>query len=119
MEENLLFTRIKALADLSGKSINQVAKDLGYPRNSLNNYKRNKIPSAVRLFELARYFEVAPEYLLGEIDDCSVKAVEQIFHRLTTEQKQEMYNLCQDWLFERIELLEENRDQQSVILKRD
>ncbi|WP_394852280.1 hypothetical protein [Lactococcus lactis] len=40
-EESVFYQRLKTEIQLSGKNFNQVERELGYPRNSLNNYKSN------------------------------------------------------------------------------
>lgn len=62
------FERIKFLADRQKKSLNKVEEDLGYGKNVLYRLK-NTSPSADRLQELADYFDVSTDYLLGRTDD--------------------------------------------------
>lgn len=64
-EESVFYQRLKELSKMKNKSINQVEKEIGYPRNALHNYKNANSPSALRAFELADYFSVTPEYLFG------------------------------------------------------
>lgn len=42
---DLFYHRLKELVESSGKSANQIERELGYPRNSLNNYKLGGEPS--------------------------------------------------------------------------
>lgn len=63
-----LFERIKFLADKQGKSINDVENDLNYSQNTLYRLKRTN-PSAKKLEELADYFQVSTDYLLGRQDE--------------------------------------------------
>lgn len=67
MEEVLMtfYDRLKTLADEKSKSFNQIEKELNYPRNALNDYKKGKNPSAKRTAEIAEYFGVSTDYLLG------------------------------------------------------
>lgn len=65
----MFYKRLKELAELSKKSFNEIERELGYSRNALNGYKLKRVPSAVRLLELANYFEVSPEYLMGLNDN--------------------------------------------------
>ena len=58
--------RFMGECDKLNKSVNQIERDLGYPRNTLQNYKKGTIPSALRLLELAQYFGVSPQYLVGK-----------------------------------------------------
>lgn len=62
-----LFERIKLLADKQGKSINDVESDLTYSRNTLYRLKKTN-PSAEKLREIADYFHVSTDYLLGRTD---------------------------------------------------
>lgn len=65
---NTVFNRVKKLADKQGKSINQVEKDLNYSQNTLYRLKRTN-PSSKKLAELADYFNVSTDYLLGRSND--------------------------------------------------
>lgn len=58
------FERIKELAKKQGKSLNKVEEELGYGKNVLYRLK-NSNPSAERLQEIADYFDVTVDYLLG------------------------------------------------------
>ncbi len=98
--DNIFYTRLRTLSHKLGKSLNQVEKELGYPRNSLNNYKNHQMPSGVRLMEIADYFEVTPDYLLGKSNSMQIESVNEIFEELSPKQKIEMYDLCKDWLNE-------------------
>ncbi|WP_063697021.1 helix-turn-helix domain-containing protein [Pediococcus inopinatus] len=62
-----LFERIKFLANKQGKSINDVESELNYSQNTLYRLKRTN-PSAKKLEELADYFDVSTDYLLGRTD---------------------------------------------------
>ncbi|MGY3766806.1 helix-turn-helix domain-containing protein [Vagococcus vulneris] len=65
------FERIKELAKKQGKSLNKVEDELGYGKNVLYRLK-NTNPSSERLEELADYFNVSVDYLLGRTDDSSI-----------------------------------------------
>lgn len=58
------FEKIKELAKKSGKALGQVEEDLGYGRNTLYKIK-NSTPNAERIAEIANYFNVSVDYLLG------------------------------------------------------
>ncbi|WP_430597349.1 helix-turn-helix domain-containing protein [Enterococcus sp. AZ177] len=62
------FERIKLLAKNQGKSLNKVEEELGYGKNVLYRLK-NSNPSTERLEEIADYFDVSVDYLLGRTDD--------------------------------------------------
>ena len=58
------YQKLQELAKDKGVSFKQIEKDLDYPTNTLYNYK-SKDPSGQRLIELADYFDVTTDYLLG------------------------------------------------------
>ena len=62
------FEKIKELAKKRGKSLGQVEEDLGYGRNSLYKIK-NSTPNAERIAEIANYFNVSTDYLLGRTEN--------------------------------------------------
>lgn len=66
-----LFEKIKELAEKRGLSINGLEEKMGYSRNSLYNLKTKK-PNAERLQEIADYFGVSTDYLLGRTDNPAV-----------------------------------------------
>ena len=73
------FEKIKELAKKRGKSLGQVEEDLGYGRNTLYKIK-NSTPNAERITEIASYFHVSTDYLLGRTDNPAIageKAPEQ------------------------------------------
>nr|DAM31154.1 MAG TPA: repressor protein [Caudoviricetes sp.]DAS09490.1 MAG TPA: repressor protein [Caudoviricetes sp.] len=75
----LTFERIKELAKKRGFSLNQVEEKLGYSKNTLYSLKRQKV-SSDRLQEIADYFGVSTDYLLGRTDNPAIageKAPEQ------------------------------------------
>ncbi|HEM3878416.1 TPA: helix-turn-helix transcriptional regulator [Streptococcus suis] len=62
------FEKIKELADRHGISINKLEERLGYSRNTIYNLKTKK-PNAERIAEIADYFNVSTDYLLGRTDN--------------------------------------------------
>lgn len=68
------FERIKYLANKQGKSLNKVEEDLGYGKNVLYRLK-NSNPSTERLQEIADYFNVSVDYLLGREDNPTFTAM--------------------------------------------
>ncbi|MCT0451967.1 MAG: helix-turn-helix domain-containing protein [Lactococcus cremoris] len=92
--ENIFYLRLKALTHESGNSFNQIERELGYTRNALANYKNGGVPSGIRLMELANYFKVLPDYLIGKVPFENVESIENTFVSLTNKQKIEMYLLC-------------------------
>ncbi|HEO6300410.1 TPA: helix-turn-helix transcriptional regulator [Streptococcus agalactiae] len=63
-----VFEKVKELAKKHGISLNTLEDNLGYGRNSLYSLK-NKKPNAERLQEIADYFNVSTDYLLGRTDN--------------------------------------------------
>ncbi|HFE9697885.1 TPA: helix-turn-helix domain-containing protein [Enterococcus faecium] len=60
-----VFERIKFLAKKHSKTMKQVTIDLGYSENYFYSLKSGKQPSAEKLTEIANYFNVSVDYLLG------------------------------------------------------
>ena len=65
------FDRIKELAKKQGLSINLLEEKLGYSKNTIYNLKSSK-PSTERISEIADYFHVTTDYLLGRTDNPKV-----------------------------------------------
>ncbi|WP_438831889.1 helix-turn-helix domain-containing protein [Streptococcus pluranimalium] len=63
-----LFERIKELCQKHRISINKLEEELGFSRNTIYSMK-NKKPNAERLQEIANYFNVSTDYLLGRTDN--------------------------------------------------
>ena len=66
-----LFEKIKELCQKRGISINSLEETLGYSRNTIYSMKSKK-PNAERLQEIADYFNVSTDYLLGRTDNPSI-----------------------------------------------
>ena len=101
VEETIFYTRLKEQIKIRKTSFNQVERDLGYPRNSLNNYKNGNEPSGKRLVELSEYFMVSPGFLIGKEKKGQEQEQEQFFRtffqKLDFEQKRELYVICEKW----------------------
>ena len=65
------FDRIKELAKKQGLSINLLEEKLGYSRNTIYNLKNSK-PSTERISEIADYFNVSTDYLLGRTENPAI-----------------------------------------------
>lgn len=65
------FEIIKELAKKRGISLNQLEEKLGIGKNSLYGLKRNQ-PSAERLQQIADYFDVSIDYLLGRTENPAI-----------------------------------------------
>lgn len=63
--------KIKELAQKQRISLQKVAEDLGYSINYLYTLKE-KTPKSDRLQEIADYFNVSTDYLLGRTDNPSI-----------------------------------------------
>lgn len=69
--------KIKELAQKQGISLQKVAEDLGYSINYLYTLKE-KTPKSDRLQEIADYFNVSTDYLLGRTDNPNVASDDTI-----------------------------------------
>lgn len=72
LERNIVMTtfeRIKKLAKQKDKSLQQVARELKYGENYFYSLNAGKQPTAEKLQEIADYFNVSVDYLLGRTDD--------------------------------------------------
>lgn len=65
-----VFDRIKNLAESRGKSIVDVEADLGLSKNYLYKWKKSA-PNSTKLIEVADYFNVSTDYLLGRPEKSS------------------------------------------------
>ncbi|HEM3488640.1 helix-turn-helix domain-containing protein [Streptococcus suis] len=70
------FDKIKELADKQGISINILEEKLGYGTNTLYRLKRSN-PSSKVLKEIADYFDVSADYLLGRTDNPRIASDEK------------------------------------------
>ena len=67
----LAFDRIKELADKQKISLNVLEEKLGYSTNYLYSLKKGN-PKSDRLQEIADYFNVSTDYILGRTDNPSL-----------------------------------------------
>ena len=65
------FEKIKILAKKQGISLNTLEEKLGYSKNTLYSLKRQKV-SSERLQEIADYFNVSTDYLLGRTENPNI-----------------------------------------------
>ena len=65
------FEKIKELTKKQGISLNDLEERLGLGKNTLYGLKRNQ-PSAERLQQIADYFNVSTDYLLGRTDNPNI-----------------------------------------------
>ncbi|MEQ9810348.1 MULTISPECIES: helix-turn-helix domain-containing protein [Streptococcus] len=62
------YEKIKYLADKQGISLNKIEEKLGYSRNTIYNMRKST-PNSERIAEIANYFNVSTDYLLGRTDN--------------------------------------------------
>ncbi|CAJ1223383.1 helix-turn-helix domain-containing protein [Lactococcus lactis] len=98
-KNNLFYERLTKAIEKSGKSANCVERELGYSRNALHNYKNGTEPSGSRLIELAQYFNISPEYLIGKQECIQYYDLEDYFQNLNEKQKLEIYMLSHEWIY--------------------
>ncbi len=82
------FEKIKELAKRRGISLQRVAEDLGFSVNYLYTLKEKK-PKSDRLQEIADYFNVSTDYLLGRTDNPRI-ASDDTASEYTTEDLRKM-----------------------------
>ncbi|EGO2614381.1 helix-turn-helix domain-containing protein [Enterococcus faecalis] len=70
------FERIKKLAKQKDKSLQQVARELKYGENYFYSLNAGKQPTAEKLQEIADYFNVSVDYLLGRETKETLKKVD-------------------------------------------
>lgn len=82
------YEKIKELTDKRGISLTKLEEDLGYSRNTLYKLKSQK-PNAERISEIADYFQVSTDYLLGRTDNPRI-ASDEIIGGYTSEDLREL-----------------------------
>ena len=75
----LTFERIKELAKKQGLSLNALEEKLGYSKNTLYSLKKQKA-STERMQEIADYFNVSLDYLLGRTDNPKIADSNEKFY---------------------------------------
>lgn len=71
------FEKIKELCKKRGITLIQLEEQLGYSRNTLYKLKTQK-PNAERIAEIADYFNVSTDYLLGRTDNPRIATDETV-----------------------------------------
>ena len=106
----MIYDRIKFLANKRKISLNQVEEQMGYSKNTLYKLKYQK-PGAERLEQIADYFNVTTDYLLGrekpEVDQYEQQLV-AMFRKQTdgmNDSQKEKFNKSLDKLFSVAEVL--------------
>ena len=69
---NILYIRIKKLADSRNISLAQVERDLDFSNGAISTWKTGRA-SSDKLTKLSKYFGVSTDYLLGVSDTVSGK----------------------------------------------
>ena len=70
------YEKIKELAENQGISLNKLEEKLGYSRNTIYNMRKST-PNSERIAEIADYFNVSTDYLLGRTDNPRIARDEQ------------------------------------------
>lgn len=65
------YEKVKELTDKQGISVNKLEEVLGYSRNTIHNMKKST-PNSERVSELADYFNVSTDYLLGRTNNPNI-----------------------------------------------
>lgn len=61
--------RLKALREAAGLDKREVAERLGFGLSNYGSYEAKTLPGIDRLVELAEFFDVSTDYLLGLTDN--------------------------------------------------
>ncbi|MGH2065955.1 helix-turn-helix domain-containing protein [Aerococcus urinaeequi] len=64
----ILYDRVRMLAERQGLSLNDLENRLGFGQNSIYKWK-SKEPASNRVREVAKFFNVSTDYLLGLSDN--------------------------------------------------
>lgn len=67
----ILYDRVRMLAERQGLSLNDLENRLGFGQNSIYKWK-SKEPASNRVREVAKFFNVSTDYLLGLSDNPKV-----------------------------------------------
>ena len=75
MANKIFSTRIRELREKRGLSMEQLAKQLGITKSRVNMWENNgTVPRMNILLEVAKYFNVSTDYLLGNDDSSNVSS---------------------------------------------
>lgn len=69
---NILYLKIKELADIKGVSLAQIERDLNFSNGIISSWKNGRA-SQDKLSAIADYFNVSTDYLLGRKEDSKTK----------------------------------------------
>jgi transcriptional regulator with XRE-family HTH domain len=65
---NTLYNRIKELANAKNVSLAQIERDMNFSNGVISTWKKGKA-SSEKVAQLAKYFDVSTDYLLGISDN--------------------------------------------------
>lgn len=94
--------RLKELREKRGLSQEGLADELEIPRSSITNYENSddRVPRQKRLNEIADFFNVTVDYLLGRTDTNALSEIEERFlddiDKLSIEELKERHVLTVD-----------------------
>lgn len=110
----MFYSNYTELCRKIGKSPNAVAKDLKIASSTVTEWKRGRVPQNATLLKVCNYFNVTPEYLLGETDSREKaeektpslfwegkemsekeKQIWDLWHRVPDEQKPQLLHLIE------------------------
>ncbi|SDJ76983.1 helix-turn-helix domain-containing protein [Salimicrobium halophilum] len=83
-----VFDRVKELCKKRGITVAQLEDKVGFGRNSMYSWKKNK-PSSDRLEKVADYFNVSTDYLLGRTEDPEIETIAAHHEEEWTEEEME------------------------------
>lgn len=70
LDMDIYFDRIKPLFDQTGLNVQELGKELGISPRHIYHWNKKETKTYTRyIVQIARYFDVSAEYLLGETDD--------------------------------------------------
>lgn len=73
------YEKIKKLAEKQGISLNKLEEKLGYSRNTIYNMRKST-PNSERISEIADYFNVSTDYLLGRTNNPNIANDQEKFY---------------------------------------
>ena len=68
MDEPILYRRVKNLCAESSIYINDLEKSLGFSRGTIGKWKDGAVPLVSKVVDIAKFFDVSVDYLLGLTD---------------------------------------------------
>lgn len=76
-----VYDRILKLANMNGYSIAEIERKLDFSANSIGKWKRTS-PSSAKVAEVAKFFGVSTDYLLGLTNDTKKKDSDEVYFRM-------------------------------------